>query len=128
MSEAERSARSLRLRKAWLACGYAFIALVIYLSLTPSPIQAPSIGGVKTGHLIAYAWLMLWFSQAYRGAGVRLAWAIGFVLLGISLEYAQGMTDYRTFAYSDMVDNAIGVLIGGALAWTPLGDVLQRYG
>ena len=119
-------APSLRLRKAWIACGYGFIALVIYLSLTPSPIPAPSIEGVKTGHVIAYAWLVLWFSQAYPRVRVRLAWATAFVLMGVALEYLQGMTGYRTFAYSDMWDNAIGVAVGLAMASTTLGRLFPE--
>ena len=119
-------APSPRLRGAWIACGYGFITLVVYLSLTPSPIPAPSIEGVKTGHVIAYAWLVLWFSQAYHRIGARLAWAAAFVLMGVMLEYLQGMTGYRTFAYSDMVDNAIGVVLGLVLASIGLGSLFPQ--
>jgi hypothetical protein len=114
------------MRKTWLACGYAFIALVIYLSLTPSPIPAPSVDGFKTGHIIAYSWLMLWFAQVYWGVRVRLSWAAGFIAMGVALEYAQGMTGYRTFAYSDMWDNAVGVAIGLVLASTRLGRIFPE--
>jgi len=37
----------------------------------------------------------------------------------VALEYAQGLTGYRTFAYSDMRDNAFGVLVGWiVVAWS----------
>ena len=109
------------MRKAWIACGYAFIVLVIYLSLTPSPIVAPDVDGFKSGHIVAYAWLTLWFAQVYQRVRTRLGFAFAFVLMGVALEYLQGMTSYRTFAYSDMVDNAIGVSIGLAFSATRLG-------
>ena len=119
---------SLRLRKAWIACGYAFVVLVIYLSLTPSPIVAPDVGGFKSGHIVAYAWLTLWFAQVYPRVRTRLAFAFAFALMGVALEYLQGMTSYRTFAYSDMVDNAIGVSIGLALSATKLGRFFPELG
>ncbi|HEY2627774.1 MAG TPA: hypothetical protein VGI57_01545 [Usitatibacter sp.] len=119
-------ARRPKLRAAWLACGFAFVGLVIYLSLTTSPIDAGRFEGVKVGHFIAYAWLTAWFAEIYKSARSRIAWGIGFILLGIALEYAQGMTSYRTFAYSDMRDNAYGVLAGLALAFTPFGELFEK--
>jgi VanZ family protein len=114
------------LRKAWLACGCAFVGLVVYMSLTTSPIVLDSVDGVKPGHFIAYAWLMLWFCEIYKSGRARGVCAIALILMGVALEYAQGMTSYRTFAYSDMLDNAYGVLAGAAIAWTPIGDLFDR--
>ena len=119
----------MKIRRAWLAGGAAFVALVIYLSLTPDPLKVPDVAGLKAGHIAAYTWLMLWFAQIYRGR-TRGAIAIALVVMGVILEYLQDFTGHRTFAYSDMRDNAIGVCIGFALAaWTPLGhvvDAIQR--
>lgn len=115
----------LKLRRAWLVGGAAFVLLVIYLSLTPEPLQVPNVGPFKAGHMAAYAWLMLWFAQLTslrRRAGIGIALA----LMGVVLEYLQDYTGHRTFAYSDMRDNAIGVAIGFTLALTPLGRVAQR--
>ena len=41
------------------------------------------------------------------------------------IEYLQGMTDYRTFAYTDMLLDAFGVSIGFALGYTPLQYALR---
>lgn len=115
----------MRLRKAWLAGGAAFVALVIFLSLTPQPLQVPNVGPFKAGHVAAYTWLMLWFAQVYRG-GVRAGIAMGLVLMGVGLEYLQDLTPHRTFSYWDMVNNAVGVAIGFALARTPLGGMVEK--
>lgn len=115
-----------RLDAFWIACGAAFVAYVVYLSVTPDPIRAPTIDGFKTGHIVAYLWLMLWFAQVARTFASRLVTAILLCLLGIGLEYVQMGTGYRHFAYSDMVDDAIGVAAGWLLACTPLGHLEER--
>ena len=113
-------------RKLWRVLGAGFVALVIYLSLSTQTIDAGRIEDVKTGHFLAYFWLMYWYSQVYRGRAARFGIAAGLVAMGIALEYLQGMTTYRTFAYSDMRDNAIGVAAGLALGWGVGGTVLAR--
>jgi VanZ family protein len=114
-----------RLDALWIACGAGFVAYVVYQSVTPDPIRAPSVDDFKTGHILAYAWLMLWFAQVARKAAVRLATAALLCALGVALEYAQLATGYRHFAYSDMIDDAIGVGTGLALAWTRAGGLLD---
>jgi hypothetical protein len=115
----------LRLGKLWTAIGIGFVLLIVYLSLMRDP---PDLGvpeSLKAGHLLAYAWLMLWFAQIYRAPRRRGLLAAGFCGLGIVLEYLQGMTDYRGFEYSDMLINAAGVAIGLVLAQTPLQNGLR---
>ena len=115
-----------RLDAFWIGCGAAFVVYVIYLSVTPDPIRAPTIDGFKTGHIVAYLWLMLWFSQVARRFPTRLATAFMLCVLGVALEYVQLGTETRHFAYSDMVDDAIGVGAGWLLAMTPLGHIEAR--
>jgi len=105
--------------------GFGFVLLVIYLSLTR---DRPNFGfpqGIKIGHVLAYTWLMLWYSQLYARTRVRLLFAAAFCLMGVALEYLQGMTDYRTFAYTDMLLNAGGVGIGSLLGRTRLQHALD---
>ena len=113
-------------KKTWLALGAAFVLLVIYLSLTTHPIDAPTIDGFKSGHVLAYGWLMFWYLQIYRSRGRVLSIALGLCLMGVTLEFLQGMTNYRHFGYSDMRDNAIGVVIGLLLGLTPMRNLLAR--
>jgi hypothetical protein len=122
-----RQAIPLKFERLWTILGIAFVLLVIHLSLTPDPPDLGAPEGLKVGHLLAYAWLMIWFAQIHRTTGRRLMLAVGFCTLGIVLEYVQGMTDYRGFEYSDMVINSTGVVIGLVLARTPLQDGLRRF-
>lgn len=116
--------RRLRHHKAWSALGWGFIALVVYLSLMRAPTDvAPKMFDV--GHLLAYAWLMLWFGQIHRLARMRLLIGTLLCLLGIAIEFAQGLTGYRTFDPADMIMNAVGVGVGLLLAQTPLQNALD---
>ncbi|MCK7502149.1 MAG: VanZ family protein [Comamonadaceae bacterium] len=88
--------------------GWLLVALVVYFSLTPAPPSLPMDGGDKLGHVLAYAALMAWFSWLYSGLGMRLVCAVGFVILGIGLEFAQALTDYRSFQLADMGADCVG--------------------
>lgn len=114
----------LRHERIWTLIGLGFVLVVVYLSLTPEPPDASRILDVKAGHFAAYAWLMLWFAQIHATHRTRFAIAIALVAMGVALEYIQGTTTYRTFAYADMIDNTLGVIAGWTLASTRLGGAL----
>ena len=109
---------------SWRALGYELILLVIYLSLTPFSLNIPIENGDKLGHWMAYTTLMVWFAWLYPNLRTRLVYAAGFLVLGIALEFAQGLTEYRTFELSDMVADAVGVALGWIAALPPLPNLL----
>jgi VanZ family protein len=119
--------QGLRFIRLWLVVGGFLIGLVIYLSLTPDPIEAPQVEGVKSGHFAAYLVLMLWFWQLLRPMRAKIAVAVALVAMGVALEFAQGATGYRTFAFADMRDNALGVGCGILLGMTALGGMLAKF-
>ena len=88
---------ALAFRRYWLAAGWALVLGVIYLSLTPAPVQLNVEQGDKIGHVCAYAALMSWFANLYEAPLRRLQFAAGFVALGVGLEFVQRWTGYRTF-------------------------------
>ena len=98
---------TLRLVGLWRAIGIALILLVIYQSLNHDPIEVTVAEGNMAGHFIAYGTLMLWFSQMHESTRGRLLCAAAFGLMGLGLEFAQGMTDYRTFDLLDAAANAM---------------------
>src|SRR3954469_24817779 len=106
----------LRLRRYWLAVGWSLVLLIIYLSLTPEPVQLNVEQGDKYGHVLAYAALMSWFANIYDSRIRRLQFALGFVALGIALEFVQGWTGYRSFELADMAADAAGVAVGWVCA------------
>jgi VanZ family protein len=114
----------LRFKRFWIVNGIGFVLLVVYLSLTPDPPDLDVPYGMKIGHTFAYCWLMLWFAQIYRSGSARLRLVVAFCAMGILLEFFQGFTEYRTFEYSDMVINSVGVAVGLLLSTTPLQNGL----
>ena len=104
------------LRRLWIGVGWALVAGVIYGSLMHSP---PSLGfeqGDKLEHLGSYGLVMFWFCQLYAERRVRLGYALGFVALGVALEFVQGCTGYRDFEVADMFADAAGVVLGWGTA------------
>src|SRR5207247_7188265 len=108
--------RRLILRRICVAVGWALVGVILWLSLTPQPPQVDFQQSDKVGHFIAYSGLMFWFCQLYRGARTRLAYAAGFIAMGIAIEFLQRASGYRSFEVMDMVADAIGVLLGWAAA------------
>jgi len=96
-----------------VAAGWAIVAVIIWLSVTPTPPQVDVAQSDKIGHVIAYGMLMSWFCQLYR---TRIYYAAGFTLMGVALEFIQGQLGYRSFEVADMVANTLGVLLGWGVA------------
>jgi VanZ family protein len=112
----------------WRALGYGLILLVIYLSLTPAPPNIPIENSDKMGHVAAYAVLMVWFASLYADVNIQWKWicAASFVALGIGLEFAQVLTDHRTFELADMAADIVGVTLGWITALLPFPNLLLR--
>jgi len=115
----------LRFKRLWVSIGLLLILGVFLGSVlsVPSAVQG-FIYSDKLTHLVVYAALMGWFSQIYRHDLTRLMLAISIALLGVGMEYLQGMVPQRQFEFADMVANSSGVLLAWALAYTSVGNLL----
>jgi VanZ family protein len=80
----------------------------------------------KVEHLLAYFVLAAGAVQLFGGSRALLVSALGLVALGIGIEFAQGMTAYRSADPRDALANSIGVLLGMATRLTPWRDLLLR--
>lgn len=109
-------AGDLRVRRLWLALGWMLVLLVVYLSLTPAPIEPEIHQGDKFLHALAYLVLMSWFANLYETPVERVSLAVGFIAMGITLEFIQGWVGYRSFEVADMGAGAAGVAFGWLLA------------
>jgi len=116
-----------RYAKVWLTVGWLLVAVIVFLSLWPKPPQPLEFEqSDKLSHIIAYMTLMLWFANIYRQRSSQLQMSLGFFVMGVCLELLQGMTEYRTFSYTDMLANGIGILLALYLAKTRFATYLLR--
>lgn len=118
----------LKLRFLWLTIGYALVVMVVFLSLTSSPVVIdPSFPYEdKFFHALAYFTLMAWFSQIYHDSFQRNMFAVVFVFMGVILEYLQSFDPNRYFEFGDMVANSIGVAVGFFVALSSAKNILHR--
>lgn len=112
------SVGALRFTALWYGLGWLLIATIVYLSLTfhpPEPLHF--VGADKVEHVVAYIGLMMWFSQLQLTYRQRLRNAILFMLMGVAIEFLQGMGGVRQFEYADMAADCCGILLGWGLGW-----------
>ncbi|MDH4189015.1 MAG: VanZ family protein [Betaproteobacteria bacterium] len=117
---------ALRWRATWLALGWLLLLAIVGLSLAPRPPQIDLPQGDKLGHAVAYGAAMWWFCQIYRSGRARAGYAIGFVALGIAIEFAQRATGYRSYEELDMLADAAGVALGWVIARFEGGRLFAR--
>ena len=111
----------------WFVIGASLVIFVVYISLTATPPNLTQFKfGDKVGHLLGYAVLSGWFTQLYRSRNVQISIVIGFCVLGISLEIAQGYGGVRRFEYADMLANTLGAVFGGILSRTWFAGLLLK--
>jgi VanZ family protein len=116
-----------RFPKLWFTVGWLLILAVIFLSLWPKLPESPTFKhSDKLAHLTAYSILTLWFANMYRQRSRHLLLGATLIALGMCLELLQGLTEYRTFSYGDILANSSGVLLGLLLAGTNLSSTLMH--
>lgn len=117
----------MHFRRFWIILGIMYIVLIIILSLVRTPdITLPISFTDKIIHFLMYFVLVGWFVQLYQSLPKRLLVLLSAVLLGMGMEYLQGMTDYRSFDYADGIANAIGACCAFSLAKTRFDTILSR--
>ena len=118
----------LKLRGFWLMTGYALVGLVVYLSMTSSPLKLDIefLYQDKLFHALAYFALMFWFAQIYHEVFQRRMLAVIFVFQGLLMEYLQSMDPARSAELADMLANTVGVILAFFLTRRTLGLILVK--
>ena len=114
----------LRVPLLWLALGWGMVTVACLGSLLPGR-QVPMLAGYdKFYHVGTYLLLMVWFSGIYRRQRYPII-AFALAVLGLALEFAQGLMVSRYFDTYDLIANLIGIAAGFVLAWTLVGGWCQ---
>ncbi|MET0130494.1 MAG: VanZ family protein [Stenotrophomonas chelatiphaga] len=119
--------KPLRHPRLWLGVWLAAVLTVIVVCLIPPPPLALPQGSDKVEHFLAYFLLGGSAVQLFQ-RGRALVWiAVGLVLMGVGIEFAQGaLTETRMADPADALANTVGVVVGLATALTPWRDLLLR--
>jgi len=115
----------LRFPKLWTAVAWLLTAAVIVGSLVPGPVVAAIPIRDKVMHAGSYFILMVCFAGIYR-RGLYPVVAGVLIMLGVSLDLLQLLTDTRSFDLGDVAMNCAGVATGLVLSWWLLGGWCQR--
>ena len=118
----------LQYARLWFWIGVALIMAIVMVSLIkiPAPVSKFMLND-KLLHCAVYACLMGWFGQIFRNRIARLGFAFMFVMMGVVVEFVQGMMPFRHFEVLDMIANASGVLLAWALCHTWVGSILEWF-
>jgi glycopeptide antibiotics resistance protein len=117
----------LRFTWIWLSLGLLLTSAIVVLSMVNlTPLKGALLQD-KVMHMLAYGLLMGWFAQIYRHPLARVLLVLGFVLLGVGIEYLQGMTVHREFDKLDMLANTAGIILAWLLSYTLLGRVFIGF-
>ncbi len=115
-------------RSLWLILGFFYIGLIFAGSLLRVPDFDISISHTdKVLHFLMYFILVGWFVQLYPKPDKRIQILIAAILLGMLIEYLQGMTNYRSFDFIDEIANSIGALSAFLLARTTFASLLATF-
>lgn len=114
-----------RLHNVAVAIGWAMVACVVVLSLSPTLPVEPGDSD-KLTHFAAYFVLAAWFAQIYPPGPVLNRITIFLVVLGILLELLQAATGYRSGEWRDAAMNLAGAATGRVIAVTPLALILSK--
>ena len=119
--------RDFRRPRLWLGLWLAAIAAVIVLSLTPPPPMAVPHNFDKVEHLSSYALLACGAVLLFARRRAQLGAGIGLMAMGVGLEFAQALlTQTRMADPADALANAMGVLVGLLMSFTPAARWLLR--
>jgi VanZ family protein len=114
----------LHFATVWWFIGGLMLGTVVVLSLLPGESMPAVTIDDKIQHFVTYGGLMGFFANLRFSWRFRVLTASCLVLLGVGLEFGQMLTG-RTFDLADMRANTMGVMLGWALCYTPLGRVVQ---
>ena len=117
----------LQYKRVWIAMGVLMLLLVFAMSINTLPsLLAAIMMHDKIAHALAYATLMVWFSQIFRHDVTRMLLVIGLTLFGLGMELIQGLLPGRQLDYADMVANTVGITCSWAFSYTWVGNIFVK--
>lgn len=115
---------SLQHPRIWQALGLFWTGVIVIGCFTPGQPAVGLVGFDKLLHAAAFCGLALWFGSIYRRK--RHLWVVLLLAaLGLGIEYAQQLTEFRSGERLDFAADLLGILLGITLARTRLAYALR---
>lgn len=105
----------LRYKWFWLGSGLLGLLVILGLALVPMGAPIPVSEGDKLLHVLAFAFLTVWFLGMVRDGKV-LRLLVGLVLYALLIELLQSFFPYRSADPWDVVADLAGIAAGWLLA------------
>jgi VanZ family protein len=119
--------RPFRFPWLWRGIGWLMLAGVAFLLVTPQvPDPLEVAHADKLYHVAGFAMLAAWAALLFRSRQALLLRGLMLIGFGALMEAVQVLLPWRSGDLGDFVANTSGVLLGLAIAFTPLADALWR--
>lgn len=110
--------------RTWRFAFFFTAAVILVLALMPITVPLPSTGWDKTNHLLAFG-VLAWLGREAWPSHQRIVLP-SLAGYGVSIEALQSFTPNRSAEVSDVVADAMGIVIGCLIAatlsrWRPWG-------
>jgi len=126
---------ALRYARHWRMASIILLLIVLIAALMPAAIwfwsdDVPVIDWMthvdKWLHGFTFVVLTVWFAGLYARRSYWLI-ALGLLLFGILIELLQGLVRYRMAEWYDLGADAIGIVVGLAIALAGLGGWCLKF-
>jgi hypothetical protein len=122
-----QTATRLRWHRSWVVLGGAIMLFVIWMALMPDPgITLSFTYGDKLLHASTFCGLAGWWGNVYRSRRARGWIALGCLVFGAFIEFAQSLDPPRDASAWDVLADVLGILVALLLLRTPLARVLAN--
>ena len=102
--------------RAWRATLVALLIATLVLALVPAPPSGLDTGWDKFNHVLAFATLAFCQCMSLPSSPSGRAWGLlGLLAYGGAIELLQRLTPTRQGEWSDLLADAVGILLGAVL-------------
>lgn len=108
--------------------GWCLVGMIVYGSLSASPLTQNVNLNDKSQHFLAYFVTMAWFAQVYGNSKGLIFQGTFLATLAVGLEFAQLTVGKRVYEPVDIVAGICGVIAGAVVPGTLLDRFLRFTG
>jgi VanZ family protein len=102
------------------------VTIAVAMAMPTPEVELAIDNADKWVHVLSFAVLGGWTAQLYPPSPALLWRGLGLIAFAASTELMQALIPWRSADWGDLIADAIGVVLGLALAFGPSGRALLR--